>query len=170
MNSRSKSKKHNDASAAIIQKAIEVLKIEADGIINLVDRVDDSFYEMIQQIGSSKGRLIIAGIGKSGIVGRKIVATLNSTGTRSLFLHPVEAMHGDLGQVSQDDIFIALSNSGETDEICILLPSIQRIGCKIIAFTGSKNSTLATQSDIVIDVGVEYEACPLVLHKHLEDF
>ena len=163
MNSRSKSKKHNDASAAIIQKAIEVLKIEADGIINLVDRVDDSFYEMIEQIGSSKGRLIIAGIGKSGIVGRKIVATLNSTGTRSLFLHPVEAMHGDLGQVSQDDIFIALSNSGETDEICILLPSIQRIGCKIIAFTGSKNSTLAAQSDIVIDVGVEYEACPLGL-------
>jgi len=163
MNSRSKSKKHNDASAAIIQKAIEVLKIEADGLLNLVDRIDDSFYEMIEQIGISKGRLIIAGIGKSGIVGRKIVATLNSTGTRSLFLHPVEAMHGDLGQVSQDDIFIALSNSGETDEICILLPSIQRIGCKIIAFTGSKNSTLATQSDIVIDVGVEREACPLGL-------
>jgi arabinose-5-phosphate isomerase len=158
-----KSKKQKNDSGAIIQKAIEVLKIEADGIINLVDRIDNNFYEMIEQICSSSGRLIIAGIGKSGIVGRKIVATLNSTGTRSLFLHPVEAMHGDLGQVSRDDIFIALSNSGETDEICILLPSIQRIGCKIIAFTGSKNSTLAAQSDIVIDVGVECEACPLGL-------
>jgi arabinose-5-phosphate isomerase len=154
-----KSKIQKNDSGAIIQKAIEVLKIEADGIINLVDRIDHNFYEMIEQICSSSGRLIIAGIGKSGIVGRKIVATLNSTGTRSLFLHPVEAMHGDLGQVSRDDIFIALSNSGETDEICILLPSIQRIGCKIIAFTGSKNSTLAAQSDIVIDVGVEFEAC-----------
>ena len=163
MSSKSKTKKQDDESRAIIQKAIEVLKIEADGIINLVDRIDDNFYEMIEQICSSNGRLIIAGIGKSGIVGRKIVATLNSTGTRSLFLHPVEAMHGDLGQVSRDDIFIALSNSGETDEICILLPSIRRIGCRIIAFTGSKNSTLASQSDIVIDVGVESEACSLGL-------
>jgi arabinose-5-phosphate isomerase len=156
-------KKQENDSAAIIQKAIDVLKIEAEGIINLVDRIDDNFSEMIEQICSSSGRLIIAGIGKSGIVGRKIVATLNSTGTRSLFLHPVEAMHGDLGQVARDDIFIALSNSGETDELCILLPSIRQIGCKIIAFTGSKNSTLATQSDIVIDVGVECEACPLGL-------
>ena len=161
MSSKFKKQKHD--SGTIIQKAIEVLKIEADGIINLVDRIDNNFYEMIEQICRSSGRLIIAGIGKSGIVGRKIVATLNSTGTRSLFLHPVEAMHGDLGQVSRNDIFIALSNSGETDEICILLPSIRRIGCKIIAFTGSKNSTLATQSDIVIDVGVEREACPLGL-------
>jgi len=158
-----KSKEQKLDSGVIIQKAIDVLKIEADGIINLVDRIDDNFFEMIEQICNSSGRLIIAGIGKSGIVGRKIVATLNSTGTRSLFLHPVEAMHGDLGQVSRDDIFIGLSNSGETDEICILLPSIRRIGCKIIAFTGSRNSTLATQSDIVIDVGVEREACPLGL-------
>ncbi len=156
-------KKQKNDSGAIIQKAIEVLKIEAQGIISLVDRIDDHFAEMIEQVCCSSGRLIISGIGKSGIVGRKIVATLNSTGTRSLFLHPVEAMHGDLGQVSRDDIFIALSNSGETDELCILLPSIRRIGCKIIAFTGSKNSTLATQSDIVIDVGVAYEACPLGL-------
>ena len=152
-----------EESGAIIQRAIEVLKIEADGIINLAERIDDNFYRMIEQISNSSGRIIIAGIGKSGIVGRKIVATLNSTGTRSLFLHPVEAMHGDLGQVSADDIFIALSNSGETDEICILLPSIRQIGCKIIAFTGSKQSTLAAQSDIVIDVGVELEACPLGL-------
>ena len=163
MSSKSKIKKQRNDSSATIQKAIEVLKIEADGILNLVDRIDDNFSEMIGQICSCSGRLILSGIGKAGIVGRKIVATLNSTGTRSLFLHPVEAMHGDLGQVSRDDIFIALSNSGETDELCILLPSIRRIGCKIIAFTGSTNSTLAAQSDIVIDVGVEFEACPLGL-------
>ena len=163
MSSNSKIKEQEHDSGAIIQKAIEVLKIEADGIINLVDRIDDNFSKMIEQACSSSGRLILSGIGKSGIVGRKIVATLNSTGTRSLFLHPVEAMHGDLGQVSRDDIFMVLSNSGETDELCILLPSIRRIGCKIIAFTGAKNSTLAAQSDIVIDVGVAREACPLGL-------
>jgi arabinose-5-phosphate isomerase len=161
--SQKKAGNQENEPGAIIKKAIEVLRIEADGIINLIDRIDDNFSEMIEQVCNSSGRLIISGIGKSGIVGRKIVATLNSTGTRSLFLHPVEAMHGDLGQVSRDDIFIALSNSGQTDELCILLPSIRRIGCKIIAFTGSKNSTLAAQSDIVIDVGVACEACPLGL-------
>ena len=150
-------------SDEIIQKAVEVLKIEAEGITNLSRRIDNNFSEMVELICSSSGRLIIGGIGKSGIVGRKIVATLNSTGTRSLFLHPVEAMHGDLGQVSAGDIFIALSKSGETDELNILLPSIRRIGCKIIAFTGDKNSTLANYSDIIIDVGVECEACPLGL-------
>jgi arabinose-5-phosphate isomerase len=145
----------------MIEKAIEVLKIEAQGILKLIDRLDDNFNELVDLICNSKGRLIIGGIGKSGIVGRKIVATLNSTGTRSLFLHPVEAMHGDLGQVSRDDIFLALSNSGETDELNILLPRIQSIGCKIVAFTGNVHSTLAKYSDIVIDVGVECEACPL---------
>jgi len=150
-------------SNEIIQKAIEVLKIEAAGIMNLVQRIDDGFSEMVGLICDCSGRVIIGGIGKSGIVGRKIVATLNSTGTRSLFLHPVEAMHGDLGQVSADDIFIALSKSGETDELNILLPSIRRIGCKIIAFTGNRNSTLAKHSDIVIDVSVKSEACPLGL-------
>jgi arabinose-5-phosphate isomerase len=146
-----------------IDKAIEVLKIEAEGILKLADRLDDNFCEMINLICSAQGRVIIGGIGKSGIVGRKIVATLNSTGTRALFLHPVEAMHGDLGQVSSDDIFLALSNSGETDELNIMLPSIRKLGCKIIAFTGNKQSTLAKYSDIVIDVGVDREACPMGL-------
>ena len=147
----------------VIKQAVEVLKIEAEGILKLADRIDDNFVKMVELIHNSKGRLIISGIGKSGIVGRKIVATLNSTGTRSLFLHPAEAMHGDLGIVGQDDIFIALSNSGETDELNILIPSIRNIGCTIITFTGNKNSTLAKQSNIVIDVGVEREACPLGL-------
>ncbi len=147
----------------ILNEAIKVLRIEAEGILQLADRIDEAFVEMVELIYNSTGRLIIAGIGKSGIVGRKIVATLNSTGTRSLFLHPVEAMHGDLGIVSKDDIFIALSNSGETDELIILVSSIQKIGCTIITFTGNKNSTLAKHSDIVIDVGVDKEACPLGL-------
>jgi arabinose-5-phosphate isomerase len=145
----------------IIKQAVEVLKIEAEGILKLADRIDDNFPKMVETICQSGGRLIISGIGKSGLVGRKIVATLNSTGTRSLFLHPAEAMHGDLGMVGPDDIFIALSNSGETDELNILMPSIRKIGCTIIAFTGKKNSTLAKHSDIIIDVAVEKEACPL---------
>ena len=148
----------------IIEEAQKVLKIEAEGIESLVERVNRDFEKMVKRIYQSPGRLIVSGIGKSGIVGRKIVATLNSTGTRSLFLHPVEAMHGDLGQVGPDDIFLALSYSGETDELNILLPSIRHMGCTIIAFTGHpKDSTLAQSSDIVIDVSVPREACPLGL-------
>ncbi len=145
----------------VLQQAIDVLKTEARGIMGLIDRIDDNFVKLVEFIYNSKGRLIIAGIGKSGIVGRKIVATLNSTGTRSLFLHPVEAMHGDLGMVCKEDILIALSNSGETDELNILVPSIRSIGCTIIAFTGAKDSTLARHSDLIIDVGVAEEACPM---------
>ncbi len=144
-----------------IEQAIEVLQIEARGILNLAQRINENFTQMVDMIYRSRGRVIIAGIGKSGLIGRKIVATLNSTGTRSIFLHPVEAMHGDLGIVSKEDIFIALSNSGETDELNILLPSIRNAGCPIIAFTGNTQSTLAKQSDLIIDVGVETEACPL---------
>jgi arabinose-5-phosphate isomerase len=147
----------------IIKEAIKVLKIEAEGILGLIDRIDDNFPKMVELICRSNGRLIISGIGKSGLVGRKIVATLNSTGTRSLFLHPSEAMHGDLGMVDPNDIFIALSNSGETEELNLLIPSIRKIGCTTIAFTGNKTSTLAKQSDIIIDVGVEKEACPMGL-------
>ncbi|MCP4351645.1 MAG: KpsF/GutQ family sugar-phosphate isomerase [Desulfobacterales bacterium] len=147
----------------IIKQAVEVLRLEAEGILKLADRIDSSFAETVDAICNSAGRVIVGGIGKSGIVGRKIVATLNSTGTRSIFLHPVEAMHGDLGMVSKDDVFLALSNSGETDELNILIPSIRKIGCKIVGLTGNINSTLAEYSDIVIDVGVEKEACPLGL-------
>ena len=147
----------------IIEEAIDVLKTEADGILNLIDRIDHNFTDMVELIYKSKGRLIVSGIGKSGIVGRKIVATLTSTGTRALFMHPVEAMHGDLGMVCRNDILMALSNSGETDELNMLLPSIRNIGCKIIAMTGNRNSTLAKHSDIIIDVGVAREACPLGL-------
>ncbi len=146
-----------------IERATEVLRIEAEGILKLADKLDDSFTRLVDLIYKSRGRVIFAGIGKSGIIARKIVATLNSTGTRALFLHPVEAMHGDLGIVSADDVFIALSNSGETDELNILISSIRSVGCPVIAFTGNPCSSLASRSDIVINVGVEKEACPLGL-------
>jgi arabinose-5-phosphate isomerase len=147
----------------ILEDAIDVLKTEAQGILGLIDQINDGFVQMVELILACKGRVIVSGIGKSGIIGRKIVATLNSTGTRSLFLHPVEAMHGDLGIVSGDDVFLALSYSGETDELNILLPSIKKLGCPIIAFTGNLSSTLASHSQIIIDVSVEKEACPLGL-------
>ena len=147
----------------IIEEAKAVLELEAESIRSLSKRLDDQFATMVDLICRSKGRVIIGGIGKSGIVAKKIVATLNSTGTRSLFLHPVEAMHGDLGMVSPDDIFIALSASGETEELNVMLSSIRTIGCAIIAFTGNQSSSLAKNSQIVIDVGVNQEACPLGL-------
>jgi arabinose-5-phosphate isomerase len=147
----------------VLDQAIDVLKTEAQGILGLIDRIDGNFVRMVDLICASKGRVIVSGIGKSGIIGRKIVATLNSTGTRALFLHPVEAMHGDLGMVCADDIFLALSYSGETDELNILLPSIRAMGCTTIAFTGNPASTLGKHSDIIIDVGVDKEACPLGL-------
>lgn len=153
----------NATTDQILTQAREVLQIEAEGILRLIDRVGEEFAAMVELICQVRGRVIIGGIGKSGIIARKIVATLNSTGTRSLFLHPVEAMHGDLGMVSPDDVFLALSNSGETDEINLLLPRIRGLGCKVIAFTGKPSSTLARHSDLVIDVGVDREACPLGL-------
>ncbi|MDL2321029.1 KpsF/GutQ family sugar-phosphate isomerase [Desulfosarcina sp. OttesenSCG-928-B08] len=147
----------------VLDEARDVLRIEADGILNLMGRLDHRFEQMVDTIMRAAGRVIVSGIGKSGIIGRKIAATLSSTGTRSLFLHPVEAMHGDLGMVSADDVVLALSYSGETHELNLLIPSIRRIGCKVVAMTGNTASTLARQSDLVIDVGVEKEACPLGL-------
>lgn len=154
---------HEEKVKQIIAEAVEVLRLESESIVQLAKRVDARFAQMVDLICRCKGRVIIGGIGKSGSIARKIVATLNSTGTRALFLHPVEAMHGDLGMVGADDVFLGLSASGETDELNIMLPSIKKIGCPTIAFTGNRQSTLATHSQIVIDVGVEKEACPMGL-------
>lgn len=147
----------------IIEKASEVLRMEAASILNLIDRVGPDFESMVNTILSASGRVIFSGIGKSGLIARKIVATLTSTGTNAFFLHPVEAMHGDLGMVSHGDVFIAISNSGETRELNLLLPSISEMGCPMIAFTGAPNSTMAGFCSLVIDTGVEKEACPLNL-------
>jgi arabinose-5-phosphate isomerase len=153
----------NYNSRRILKEAIDVLKLEADSIYELVERIDENFTELVHLIFKCKGRVVISGIGKSGIIARKIVATLNSTGTRALFLHPVEAMHGDLGMVCKEDVFIGLSSSGETDELNLLLDRIKSVGCPTIAFTGNRNSTLAKHSDLIVDVGVKKEACPLGL-------
>ena len=147
----------------IIEQVKEVLKIEAQGILDLVDRVGPEFEQAVKMILRARGRVILTGMGKSGLVGRKISATLNSTGTPSFFMHPAEAIHGDLGMVTRDDIVLAISNSGNTQEINKLLPIIKQMGAKIISFTGGLNSTMAKVSDVIIDVGVEREACPMGL-------
>lgn len=144
----------------ILDKAREVLQIEADSLSNLARKLDASFEALVNAICNSTGRVIISGIGKSGLIGKKIVATLVSTGTNSMFLHPVEALHGDLGGVNKKDIFIAISNSGETAELNQLLPVIKDIGCRLAGFTGHPESSLGKFCDIVIDTGVEKEACP----------
>jgi len=145
----------------IIDQAKEVLKIEADSILRLTQTINSSFEELVNSILNSSGRVIISGIGKSGLIGKKIASTLISTGTNSIFLHPVEALHGDLGMVNRDDVFIAISNSGETLELNQLLPLIRNIGCRLAGFTGNAGSTMAKLCDMVIDTGVEKEACPL---------
>ncbi|MFH1148355.1 MAG: KpsF/GutQ family sugar-phosphate isomerase [Pseudomonadota bacterium] len=147
----------------ILEQAREVLRIEAEGILGLVPRLNQEFVKAVELVYSAKGRVIVTGLGKSGIIGRKIAATLSSTGTPAIFLHPVEAMHGDLGMVGKHDVVIAISNSGGTSELNILVPRLKRLKATVIAFTGDLGSLLAKQSDIVIDVGIEREACPLGL-------
>jgi arabinose-5-phosphate isomerase len=147
----------------ILRHAREVICIEAEAVQGLLDRLDENFVRAVEMLLACQGRVVVTGIGKSGLVGRKIVATLTSTGTPAIFLHPVEGLHGDLGMVTAQDVLMALSNSGETGEIINLLPSVKKIGAKIISLTGCPSSTLAQDSQIVINVGVEREACPLGL-------
>lgn len=147
----------------LIKQAREVLQIEAQGILDLIERIGPEFEQTVEMILNSKGRVILTGIGKSGIIGRKITATFNSTGTPSLFMHPVEAVHGDLGMVTADDVVIAISNSGYTKELTDILPSLKSLGAKLIAFSGDPESPLAKESHLLINVGVEREACPLGL-------
>lgn len=151
------------ATDQTIAKAKEVLKIEAESILGLMDRLDRNFSKAVDLIWKSKGRVIVSGIGKSGLIGKKIVATLTSTGTQALFLHPVEGLHGDLGIVTKDDVLLAISNSGETQELLMLVGSIQAIGTPLITMTGNPSSSLARAGEVVIDVGVEREACPFGL-------
>lgn len=141
--------------------AKEVCKIEADSILKLQDRIGDNLDKALDIIISSKGRVIVTGMGKSGHIGRKIAATLSSTGTPSYYLHPAESTHGDSGIITRDDVVIAISNSGETSELLNLLPLIKRFEVPLIVMAGNKNSTLGKSADIYFDVSVEKEACPL---------
>ena len=146
-----------------IQQAKEVLRIEADSILQLIDRIGPDFSRAVELIHQDRGRVIVTGIGKSGLVGKKIAATLTSTGTPAIFLHPVEGLHGDLGIVTKDDVILGISNSGETGELNTLILNVKDIGLSIIAFTGNMDSTLARSSDVAIDVSVAQEACPFGL-------
>jgi len=143
--------------------ANKVLDIEIEAVKKLYDRIDDSFISAVNILLNTKGRVVVTGMGKSGLIGRKISATLASTGTPSFFLHPAEASHGDLGMVSRDDTVLAISNGGETQELINILPVLKRFGVEIIAMTGKTRSTLAQYSDVVLDISVEKEACPLNL-------
>jgi arabinose-5-phosphate isomerase len=140
-----------------------VLQTEADAIVRLVDRLDDRFQVAVDLLFNCRGRVIVTGMGKSGIIARKIAATLSSTGTPAFFLHPAEAVHGDLGVVQATDVVLALSYTGETGELLRLLETIRRLGASLIAMTGSAASTLAKAADVVLDCGVDTEACPMNL-------
>ena len=143
--------------------ARKVLETEAAAILALVDRLDERFDQAVQLLLECKGRVVLTGMGKSGIICQKIAATLSSTGTASFFMHPAEAMHGDLGVIRGDDVVIALSYSGETDELLRLLERIRRLGAKLVAITGRAASTLAQSADIALDCSVTEEACPMNL-------
>ncbi len=144
----------------IIEKGKEVIRIEAESVANLIERVGKDFAEAVDVIYKSKGRVVLTGMGKSGLIARKIVATMNSTGTAAIFLHPTDALHGDLGMVRKEDVVIVISKSGTTDELSRLLPMFKRLGVKIIAMSGSKDSNLAVESDILLNISVKEEACP----------
>ena len=153
------------ASATMEGRALarKVLETEAAAILALVERLDDRFDAAVQLLRNCKGRVILTGMGKSGIICRKIAATLTSTGTASFFLHPAEAVHGDLGAIQSDDVVVALSNSGEIAELLQLLETIKRLGAKLIAITGAAGSTLAQAADVALDCSVTEEACPMNL-------
>lgn len=149
-----------DAALAI---AREVLEIEAKAVSDLIGKLDRSFAQAVEIVRNCRGRVVVSGIGKSGHVARKIASTLASTGTPAFFVHPAEASHGDLGMVARDDVFIALSNSGESDELLAIIPLLKRQGAKLIAMTGQPQSALAREADVHLYAGAEKEACPLNL-------
>ena len=152
-----------DDSEATLTLARTVLQIEADAIRGLVDRLDGSFMAALELLTHCRGRVIVTGMGKSGIIARKVAATLSSTGTPAYFLHPAEAVHGDLGLIQQDDLLIALSQSGETAEILRLLETLKRLGSRLIAITGEASSVLGEAADVTLECRVDSEACPMNL-------
>jgi arabinose-5-phosphate isomerase len=152
-----------EVSAMARETARRVLEIESRALAELVDKLDESFDHAVDALLHCRGRVIVTGMGKSGIIAQKIAATLSSTGMPAYFMHPAEAIHGDLGMLVDGDVLLALSNSGETSEIVRLLELVRRLGAKIVAMTGDLESTLARRSDVHLDVGVSEEACSLDL-------
>ncbi len=148
------------SSEEIIKSAIEVLKIEARAVEGLIENIGSDFVKAVDVIYKTKGRVVLSGMGKSGLIARKIVATLNSTGTAAIYLHPTDALHGDLGMVRKEDVVILISKSGETEEVMNLLPMLKRLKVTLIAMTGVKKSKLAKECDIFLSIEVKEEACP----------
>ncbi len=148
---------------SVLEIAAEVLEIESKAVMGLAERLDHRFVQAVDMILGCSGRVVVSGMGKSGHVGRKIAATLASTGTPAFFVHPAEASHGDLGMITKQDVFVALSNSGESAELLSIIPLIKRQGAKLISMTGNPASSLAVEADIHLDAGVDKEACPLGL-------
>jgi arabinose-5-phosphate isomerase len=148
---------------AALAMAREVLEIEAKAVSDLIGTLDQRFVQAVDTILNCRGRVVVSGIGKSGHIARKIASTLASTGTPAFFVHPAEASHGDLGMVARDDVFIALSNSGESEELLAIIPLLKRQGAKLVAMTGNPQSTLAREADVHLYAGAEKEACPLNL-------
>ncbi|MGD1007515.1 MAG: KpsF/GutQ family sugar-phosphate isomerase [Ignavibacteriaceae bacterium] len=144
----------------IIQKGREVIRIEAEAVANLSESINNDFAKAVELIYNSKGRVVLSGMGKSGLIARKIVSTLNSTGTASIYLHPTDALHGDLGMVRKEDVVILISKSGDTEEIVNLLPLLKRINVPLIAMCGEKESKLSSECNIFLNINVKEEACP----------
>ena len=147
----------------MLERAKKVFEIEAESILKLQDRLDENFIQAVNMLLACSGKVIVIGIGKSGIIGRKIASTLACSGTPAFFLHPAEGIHGDIGMMAQDDVVIAISNSGETDEVLKVLPVVKRMGLPLIVLTGNPESLLARNGDVVLDIGVKEEACILNL-------
>lgn len=150
-------------SAMILEEARRVIRTEAEALLAMMERIDSSFERAVRMILASKGRVVVCGMGKSGLVGQKIASTMASTGTPAFFLHPAEGIHGDLGMIMTGDVVIAISNSGETEELLRILPVIKRLGAYLIAMSGNAASSLARCSDVFLNVSVKEEACPLGL-------
>ena len=153
----------DDKKPDLRRLAERVLRIEAEAILGLIPKLDERFERAVELLRGCAGRVIVTGMGKSGLIGRKIAATLASTGTPAHFLHPAEGVHGDLGMVARGDVVLALSNSGETDEALAILPPLKRLGVPILLLTGNPTSSLARQCEVVLDVSVSEEACPMNL-------
>jgi arabinose-5-phosphate isomerase len=157
---RAAPKRQQNTRENALELARRVLAIEADAVRALIGRIDDRFLAAVSLILERRGRVVVSGIGKSGHIARKIASTLSSTGTPAYFLHPAEANHGDLGMIESGDVFIAISHSGESEELLTILPLVRRRGAKLIALTGRAASSLAREADVLLDAGVAQEACP----------
>lgn len=147
----------------IIEEARKVIRIEADALMALADSINGEFERAVRLILATKGRVVVTGMGKSGLIGQKIASTMASTGTPAFFLHPAEGIHGDLGMIMKGDVVIAISNSGETEEVVRILPIIKRIGASLVSMSGNPKSSLAKAGDVFLDISVKEEACPLGL-------